>query len=69
LNFNIPESGNIQLSIYTSSGQLVTTIVNTHQEAGQYNKDFPAHQLAGGVYYVTLRTNDEVLTKRLVVVD
>ncbi|MDB4728011.1 PA14 domain-containing protein [Saprospiraceae bacterium] len=69
LNFNIPESGNIQLSIYTSSGQLVTTIVNTHQEAGQYNKDFPAHQLAGGVYYVTLKTDGTVLTERLIIVD
>ena len=68
-NFNIPISGNVQLGVYTSSGQLVTIIVNTHQEEGLYDKEFPAQQLAGGVYYVTLRTDEEVLTKRLVVVD
>lgn len=69
LGINLPESGNVQLSIYTSSGQLITNIINSHQESGQYQKEFPAHQLAGGIYFVTLRTQDEVITERLVVVD
>lgn len=68
--FNIPEATNVKLGVFTASGQLLTWVVNgTYTEQGQHIKEFPAQHLAGGVYYVTLFTKDEVVTERLVIVD
>jgi len=69
IRFNVPQSGKVQLAVYSSSGQLITTLVNSFRESGTDHKEFPAHQLPGGVYYITLRTAGEVITRRLVVVD
>ncbi len=69
-DYVVPESGKVRLGIFTSSGQLVTWILNGNQtEKGRYSKQFPGHQLPGGVYFVTLQTNGEVVTERLVIVD
>lgn len=68
--YNVGEDSKIKLSVYSTSGHLITKLMNGEfQEKGKYTKQFPAQQLAGGVYVVTLQTENKVVTKRLIVID
>jgi len=68
--FNIPEETNVKLGVFTAAGKLMTWVVNgTLMQDGQHIKEFPAQHLPGGVYYVSLFTDDQVVTERLVIID
>lgn len=69
-SFDLPYQSKTSICIYSTSGQQVTCLSNDYIfPAGKHTKEFPAQQLAKGIYYVTLRTEKEVVTKNFVVVD
>ena len=51
IQYSIPQSGNVKLTIYNSLGEEVETLVNSFEEAGTYNINFDAAQLSSGIYY------------------
>ena len=68
--FDLSHPTKIYLDVFDNAGRLVIPLAN-HQyyEAGRHQKLFPAHNIAKGMYFVRLRTEQEVLTKRLIVID
>ncbi len=58
IQYSIPQSGNVKLTIYNSLGEEVETLVNSFEEAGTYNINFDAAQLSSGIYYCRLETNE-----------
>ena len=68
INYELPISNEVKLSIYNMLGQEVRTLVNGPQEAGSHSVTFKATGLASGVYYYTLKTASHVLTKKMILI-
>ncbi len=68
IEYSIPVSGHVTLKIYNALGQEVVTLHDDYQEAGRYVANFDASGLPSGVYMYRLSTNENSLTKRLVLI-
>jgi hypothetical protein len=65
VEFNIPESTDVKLSLYDMEGRLVTSVMQIKDAAGQYYSGFyPAeYQLQHGVYFLKVETGYGTYTK------
>ncbi len=68
IEFSIPKTGLVKLSIFNAAGRKVTALVNGELSAGRYNYDFDATQLASGIYFYKLEANDFTATKKMVLI-
>ncbi len=66
--YAIPKGGNVSLKFYNVLGNEVTTIVNGYMKAGVYNAEINGSNLASGVYFYTLKTNEFVSTKKMLLI-
>ena len=57
----------VNISIYTITGEKVTTLVSEKQLSGKYKYEWDAGNLANGMYYYRLSVGDFVQTKELMV--
>jgi hypothetical protein len=55
ISYSIPQQSKVELKVYNLLGQLVTTLVNQTQNAGQYEFQFDAGHLSSGVYFYTFK--------------
>jgi len=67
INYDLPVSGLVTLTIYDILGKEVTTIVNEFKEAGYYSVSFDASELTSGVYFYKLVSGNNSAVKKLVV--
>jgi len=65
IKFSIPKAGNVKLVVYDVLGKEVATLVNNFLNAGQYNFQFNASNLASGIYLYRLETNNFVQTNKM----
>ena len=56
----------ITLKVYDVLGKEVTTLVNKEQKPGTYQITFDASNLASGIYYYTLKTNNFSKTRKMI---
>lgn len=54
IDFELPNDGNVTLSIYDNSGKLVSTLVDGFKSAGYFTSTFSAAGLSSGVYFYKL---------------
>jgi hypothetical protein len=66
INFSIPETAFVSLTIYNLLGEKVTTLLHAEMKRGSYKSDFNAAHLNSGVYFFSLRANDFCTTKKMV---
>jgi len=66
ISYSIPEAGNVELKVYDLLGNEVVTLVNEEKSPGKYIAEFNASTLASGVYMYTLRTNNFIQSKKMV---
>ncbi|MBU0473973.1 MAG: T9SS type A sorting domain-containing protein [Bacteroidetes bacterium] len=55
----------VSLKVFNMLGQEITTIVNEYKNAGKYQVDFNASNLASGVYFYQLRAGSFVSAKKM----
>lgn len=66
ITFSIPERGAVSLIVYNLLGQEVDRLLDKKQlTAGNHAVSFDATKLASGVYYYKLKSNGNVLTKKM----
>ncbi|MBD3233559.1 MAG: S8 family serine peptidase [candidate division Zixibacteria bacterium] len=65
INYALPQSGNVDLSVYNLLGRKVTTLVRGHQQAGYHSVSWDAINYASGVYFYKLTVGDRSITKRM----
>lgn len=65
IRYSIPESGVVQLKIYDSLGQEVKTLVNEYKQSGSYVIEWNAKNMSSGVYFYTLESGDNRITKKM----
>lgn len=68
IRFSIPEYSNVKLSVYDVTGRLVTELVSSELNAGEYETDFNASNITSGVYFYTLHAGSFAETKKLIVI-
>ncbi|MCK5078016.1 MAG: T9SS type A sorting domain-containing protein, partial [Calditrichia bacterium] len=63
----LKDAGKVELTIFNSLGQKVTTLVSKTQTLGTYTIDWDASAFASGIYYCHLKAgNDFIQTKKMV---
>ena len=65
LGYYIPDDGNIQLEVFNITGEKVMTLHNGFMSAGEHQAIFNAGNLASGLYLVSLITEREINTVKL----
>ena len=66
IEFAVPTSGRVQLTIYDLSGRLVESLLDESLDTGRHEVSFSAEQLASGIYFYRLKAADRVAVKRMV---
>jgi hypothetical protein len=70
-SFNLAEPAQVLMRVYDASGKLVKTLLNTQMSSGMHSlnwncNDNSNQKIGEGVYFYTLETPKEKLTKKLV---
>jgi photosystem II stability/assembly factor-like uncharacterized protein len=60
------ENGMVTLKIFDVTGKEVMTLVNETQNAGTYEVTFEGSNLASGIYFYQLKTDNFIETKKLI---
>lgn len=68
INYVIPSTGMVTVSIADVSGNVVATIAKTEQYTGAYEIPFDASSLAQGVYVVTVNYNGIIKSARVSII-
>jgi hypothetical protein len=66
ISFSIPEDSFVSIKVYNLLGNQVATVINKEIEAGQHSIKFDASSLPSGVYFYMLKADNNVATKKLV---
>lgn len=71
IRYSLPTHSNVELTIYNEAGQLVKTLVQAKQAAGDHEMVWDGTNQSGnavsaGVYFYRLKANDNVESRRMV---
>jgi len=65
IDFSVPQQSTVQLKVYNTLGQLVTTLVNGNLSAGLHSVTFDARNLASGLYIYRLSAGNFTSVKKM----
>ncbi len=68
INFYLPETSFVDLSVYNVLGEKVATIVNKNLNSGNYSYPFDAENMKEGVYYYRLYYGDNNISKKMIII-
>ncbi len=66
ISYTIPKSSFVTLKVYNMLGQEVATLVNGFKSANTYKVQFNAAGLASGIYIYQLKSGDNVMSKKMI---
>lgn len=66
IEFALDKAADVTLTVYNLAGQKVQTLVSGRQAPGNYEIDFDASNLASGVYFYRLSSQNVELTKKMI---
>jgi hypothetical protein len=66
IEFGIPESGLVNLTVYDLLGREAAVLVNESLKPGKYQVDFNASLLASGIYFYTITSGDFIETRKMI---
>lgn len=67
IKYSLPWAGNISLKLFDASGKAVKELYSGEQEPGEYTLKLDYKGLAGGIYFVTLKTNYCTESKKFII--
>jgi len=68
ISYSLPKAGLVKLSIYNIKGQLVETLVNTHQEADNYTVEWKADDYSSGIYFYRVSSGNHSQIKKCLLI-
>jgi len=67
IEYNIPEPTKATISVYNNMGQEIKRLADAQAyEAGRHTTSFDGSNLPDGIYILTIQTNNEVISKKLI---
>lgn len=68
IEFVIPQSGLVNLSVFNLLGEKVAELVNEVKESGSYSVNFNASNLSSGTYIYTLSANGNITSRKMTLI-
>ena len=68
IEFSINSPKDVRLDIFDSIGRRVTTLINEELNEGFHFVDFDGSGLASGVYFYRIKTNEQTLTQKMLLI-
>lgn len=68
INFSLPKSGNVKLTVFDITGKEVSVVMNSQLAAGSYSADFDASGLSSGIYLYRIESGEYVSTKKMTLI-
>jgi type IX secretion system substrate protein len=68
INYQLPKSSNVKLSVYDALGQNVSVLVNESQRAGNHAIEWNAGDFPSGVYFYRLDAGSFVSSKKMILI-
>jgi hypothetical protein len=65
INFSVPKSEFVKISVYDITGRLVQELVNSNLTAGKYNATWDASNYSSGVYFYKIQAGDFTEMKKM----
>ena len=66
IQYSFPKNGQVSLKVYDLSGTEIATLIEGIQQAGNHFVIFDGSNLASGVYFYQLKTDQLIQTKKLI---
>ena len=71
IEYQIPKSGNVEVTIFNIKGQLIKKLVDEFQLAGTYKttwdgKDDKGKEVASGLYFYRVKFGNSIISKRMI---
>lgn len=68
INFSIPASEHVKITVSNSAGQIVSVLKDQDMNAGSYSINFNASNLSSGIYFYTLYAGGFTSVKKMILV-
>lgn len=65
IDFYLPKSQFVNLSVYDSKGSEVSILIDSYQESGRHSVTFNAGNFASGVYFYRIKTEETQLVNKM----
>jgi len=66
INFSLPTSGPVQVTVYNTAGQKVATLASGYFEAGIHSVEWDGSLYSSGVYFYKLQAGNFVETRKMI---
>ena len=66
INYELPITNDVELSIYNLLGQKVAVLVSERQSAGRYQVEWNASELSSGIYFYRLESGNAVKERKMI---
>jgi hypothetical protein len=68
IRYELPQDGIVKIEVFDILGQKIRTLLNEHKKADRYELEFNGANLSSGVYLYSIRVNDFIETKKMVLI-
>ena len=67
ISYNLLDNADVKLYIHNVNGQLIQTLIEEKQTAGQHQIKWNMDNLLSGIYFYTLKTENNIVTKKCII--
>mgnify|MGYP001347035761 FL=1 len=68
LDYGLSVDGNVSITVYDISGQVVEVLVDDYKYAGEYSLTWNAQNYSSGIYFIGMEANGIYFTQKLMLV-
>jgi len=65
ISYSIPKSSLVNITVYDLLGRKIAELINEKKEAGSYELNFNAENIISGLYIYKLTANENIVTKKM----
>ncbi|MFC2088297.1 C10 family peptidase [Calditrichota bacterium] len=66
INYHLPQSGNVTISVYNIAGQLISTVLNDFRKTGKHTFRWNGLYYASGLYFYKIEVNNFSAVKKCI---
>ena len=67
ISYNLSENTAVKLFIHDVNGRLIQTLIDKKQREGQHQVQWDVNNLSPGMYFYTLQTENNIITKKCII--